>query len=185
MADYRLNQECRQQFLAFIAGFKSVIAESWLKIFSPVELQWLMSGEDLDFDPKELRACTVYQGGYFDLHGTIRNLWSVLAEFTPGDRSAFLKFVTSCSKPPVGGFKYLDPPFTIAFVDGGEEPASTTVFRPFSQLGNLLGLGKDKERLPTASTCFNLLKLPAFSKRSTLKAKLLYAIHSGTGFELS
>ena len=39
--------------------------------------------------------------------------------------------------------------------------------------------------LPTASTCFNLLKLPNYQKRSTLKEKLRYAVLSNTGFELS
>ena len=50
----------------------------------------------------------------------------------------------------------------------------------------LLGLGTGaKARLPTASTCFNLLKLPNYQKKSVLKEKLLYAITSNTGFELS
>jgi hypothetical protein len=40
-------------------------------------------------------------------------------------------------------------------------------------------------RLPTSSTCFNLLKLPNYQRRSTLKEKLRYAITSNTGFELS
>ena len=40
-------------------------------------------------------------------------------------------------------------------------------------------------RLPTASTCFNLLKLPNYQKKSTLKEKLRYAITCNTGFELS
>jgi len=40
-------------------------------------------------------------------------------------------------------------------------------------------------RLPTSSTCFNLLKLPNYQKKSTLKEKLRYAITSNTGFELS
>jgi ubiquitin-protein ligase E3 B len=44
---------------------------------------------------------------------------------------------------------------------------------------------KDTSRLPTSSTCFNLLKLPNYSKKSTLKEKLLYAIKSNSGFELS
>ena len=44
---------------------------------------------------------------------------------------------------------------------------------------------KDEDRLPTASTCMNLLKLPPYSKTSNLKEKLLYAINSGAGFELS
>ena len=41
------------------------------------------------------------------------------------------------------------------------------------------------DRLPTASTCFNLLKLPSYSKKTILREKLKYAIMSKTGFELS
>ena len=40
-------------------------------------------------------------------------------------------------------------------------------------------------RLPTASTCFNLLKLPNYQKKGTLRDKLRYAINCNTGFELS
>ena len=63
------------------------------------------------------------------------------------DCSLFLKFVTSCSKPPLLGFAHLQPPFTIQCVssDGSEVP-SVLAF---------LGMGrKETERLPTASTCF-------------------------------
>lgn len=45
--------------------------------------------------------------------------------------------------------------------------------------------GRDVDRLPSASTCYNMLKLPNYRRASTLKQKLLYAIHSGAGFELS
>lgn len=42
-----------------------------------------------------------------------------------------------------------------------------------------------QHRLPTSSTCFNLLKLPNYQHKSTLREKLRYAITSNTGFELS
>jgi hypothetical protein len=45
--------------------------------------------------------------------------------------------------------------------------------------------GADTDRLPSASTCFNLLKLPAYKTKKRLKERLLYAIRSGAGFELS
>ena len=48
-----------------------------------------------------------------------------------------------------------------------------------------IGLGKDADRLPTASTCFNCLKLPNFKTKRAMREKLLYAIKSGAGFELS
>ncbi len=45
--------------------------------------------------------------------------------------------------------------------------------------------GNEEDRLPTASTCMNLLKLPEFKEEETLKNKLTYAVESGAGFELS
>lgn len=43
----------------------------------------------------------------------------------------------------------------------------------------------DTDRLPSASTCMNLLKLPAFNSKEQMREKLLYAIESNSGFELS
>jgi ubiquitin-protein ligase E3 C len=40
-------------------------------------------------------------------------------------------------------------------------------------------------RLPTASTCFNVLKLPTYSSKQVLTDKLLAAIRSKSGFDLS
>ena len=53
-------------------------------------------------------------------------------------------------------------------------------------MATFLGIsGTDTNRLPTASTCFNLLKLPIYKTKKRLKERLLYAIHSNAGFELS
>ena len=48
----------------------------------------------------------------------------------------------------------------------------------------LLG-AKDVDRLPSASTCYNMLKLPNYRRPTTMREKLLVAIRSGAGFELS
>ena len=45
--------------------------------------------------------------------------------------------------------------------------------------------GSGDEHLPTASTCMNMLKLPEYSSAETLSERLLYAISSNAGFELS
>lgn len=42
-----------------------------------------------------------------------------------------------------------------------------------------------RDRLPTASTCFNLLKLPNYTRKAVLKEKLKYALSANAGFELS
>ncbi|KAF9907423.1 hypothetical protein EC991_010984 [Linnemannia zychae] len=293
VSDYRLNKQIQDQSRAFIEGFRSIIPLPWISIFSPQELHRVMAGDDVDFDVQDLRSYTEYQNGYFDQHPVIRNLWAVLNEFNSEEKRAFLKFVTSCSKPPLGGFKHLYPPFSIRLVvspttsdlnfdstpaprqfgsgaqpptspdstnSGGrhqrsvtspvssgssgngfgsrlrsafggnsssqsngsnnamstsssasslststsaspsspmrrpvlpsdETPAALGVVKSF--FGGVLGgagssesSGK-KARLPTSSTCFNLLKLPPFSSKSVLKEKLRYAITSNTGFELS
>ncbi len=51
---------------------------------------------------------------------------------------------------------------------------------PLAMLG-----GPDVDRLPTASTCYNMLKLPNYRRAATLRKKLLYAITSNAGFDLS
>lgn len=42
-----------------------------------------------------------------------------------------------------------------------------------------------QERLPTASTCVNLLKLPPYRSAKIIREKLLYAIKEVAGFDLS
>merc|ERR1711994_1068399 len=99
--------------------------------------------------------------GFSETHETIVNFWQVVRGFTEEQKRKLLKFVTSCSRPPLLGFKELCPPFCIQNV------------------------GAELDRLPTASTCMNLLKLPEFRDEITLRTKLLYAIEADAGFELS
>ena len=53
-----------------------------------------------------------------------------------------------------------------------------------SPLAYLTGRG-DVERLPTAATCFNMLKLPDYRNAATMRAKLLYVLAQHAGFDLS
>ena len=114
-----------------------------------------------------------YSNGYSESSHTIKMFWRVVEDFTPQQRSALLRFITSTSRAPLGGFKHLQPPLTIHKVDCGGSPLA------------MIGVGKDVDRLPSASTCYNMLKLPNYKKLSTMKEKLLYAVQSNAGFELS
>ncbi|KAF1805933.1 hypothetical protein FB192DRAFT_1340530 [Mucor lusitanicus] len=173
MADYKLNQRAKEQTKAFIRGFRTVISESWIRLFSPPELQRVLSGEDTDFDVNDLRKHTQYDNGYFDHHPVIRSLWQIVAEFNSTEKRAFLKFVTGCPKPPLGGFDYLQPAFTVRMVSiDSTNMDGTKIVKSFFKLN----LNNNKSgRLPSSSTCFNLLKLPAYTKKSLLKEKLVYA----------
>ena len=42
----------------------------------------------------------------------------------------------------------------------------------------------DTEKLPTASTCANLFKLPDYKNKELLRKKLMYAINANAGFDL-
>jgi len=57
MADYKLNQRAKEQTKALIRGFRTVISESWIRLFSPPELQRVLSGEDTDFGMLHIFLC--------------------------------------------------------------------------------------------------------------------------------
>ncbi|KAM0725175.1 Ubiquitin-protein ligase E3B [Formica fusca] len=186
MAHYRMYHQIKEQTTAFIKGFRSIINPEWLSLFSTPELQRLISGDNVPLDLRDLRRHTQYYGGFHDSHRVVCWLWDILEkDFTEEERGLFLKFVTSCSKSPLLGFAHLEPPFSIRCVEvcDDEDTGDTigSVIRGFFTIRK-----KDPQnRLPTSSTCFNLLKLPNYQKKSTLREKLRYAVTSNTGFELS
>ena len=94
-------------------------------------------------------------------HPTIVLFWKVLKTFTDSQVRDLLKYVTSTPRAPLLGFSQLRPIFTIR------------------------DAGRDQARLPSTSTCVNLLKLPMYTEEETLRQKLLYAISSNAGFDLS
>ena len=161
VAKHYLHDRIRRQSGAFFHGLYQVIPNALLGIFSAPELQVLISGTLNGISTADLRNNCEYNG-YFSADTHIRRFWTVFDSFDDEDKGRLIKFVTSCERPPSLGFVDLTPPFTIQRVDCS-----------------------DDSRLPTASTCFNVLKLPTYSSQSILKAKLQQAIRSASGFELS
>ncbi|KAF6199134.1 hypothetical protein GE061_007159 [Apolygus lucorum] len=160
VAGYKLHVEVKKQCKSFIRGLSMVVPVEWLEMFTAKELQVLISGKDIPIDVEDLKNNTVYTGGYDLEDPTIVAFWNVVTSFSDEERSQLIKFVTSHSRPPLLGFKELHPKFCIQKAAGND-------------------------RLPTASTCMNLLKLSTFENEEILREKLIYAIQAGTGFELS
>ncbi|UYV76096.1 UBE3B [Cordylochernes scorpioides] len=188
MAHFRMHVQIYEQTAAFIRGFRTLINPDWLTIFSTPELQRLISGDNTPIDLQDLRRHTKYFGGFHNNHRVINWLWDILErDFSTEEHRLFLKFVTSCSKPPLLGFSHLEPPFSIRCVEVGDDQDTGdtvgSVLRGFFTIHR--HRGDPVHRLPTSSTCFNLLKLPNYQRKSTLRDKLRYAITSNTGFELS
>ncbi|KAM6340582.1 ubiquitin-protein ligase E3B isoform 4-T13 [Alca torda] len=186
MAHFRMHTQIKSQTAALISGFRSIIKPEWIRMFSAPELQRLISGDNAEIDLEDLKKHTVYYGGFHGSHRVIIWLWDILAnDFGPEERAMFLKFVTSCSRPPLLGFAYLKPPFSIRCVEVSDDQDTGDTLG--SVLRGFFTIRKKEPggRLPTSSTCFNLLKLPNYSKKSILREKLRYAISMNTGFELS
>ncbi|XP_035234308.1 ubiquitin-protein ligase E3B [Anguilla rostrata] len=186
MAHFRMHTQIKDQTAAFIRGFRCIINPEWLHMFSTPEVQRLVSGDNAEIDLDDLKKHTVYYGGFHSSHRVIIWLWDILSnDFTAEERAMFLKFVTSCSRPPLLGFAYLKPPFSIRCVEVSDDQDTGDTLG--SVLRGFFTIRKKEPggRLPTSSTCFNLLKLPNYSKKSILRDKLRYAISMNTGFELS
>lgn len=160
MSRYRLSTQIEPQCAAFLRGLTELIEPRWLRVLSRDELRVLVSGTEAPVDVADLRAHTVY-GGYHEKDLAVSYFWEALESLDPASRRAFLRFVTSSPNPPLLGFGELHPQFAIRHA------------------------GDDVSRLPTASTCVNLLKLPAYTSREQCLEKLRYAIHSEAGFDLS
>ncbi|EGW30711.1 uncharacterized protein SPAPADRAFT_155857 [Spathaspora passalidarum NRRL Y-27907] len=160
LSNFKLNQSLTIQTRSFLQGLFSIISSNWLNMFDCFELQMLISGEPTDVNINDWKLNVEY-GGYLENDLTIKYFWQVVEEMTKEQRFKLIKFVTSVGRVPLLGFGSLNPKF------------------------GLRNSGRDGDRLPTASTCVNLLKLPDYQNKQILKEKLLYAISIDSGFDLS
>ena len=160
MANFKLNQSLKLQTKYFLEGLYSMISSSWLSMFDCFELQMLISGGKSDINIEDWKNNVEY-GGYSDDDPSIKMFWEIVEEMTPEERFKLIKFVTSVRRAPLLGFGALYPKFGIR------------------------NSGQGLLRLPTASTCVNLLKLPDYKDKKVMKEKLLYAINTDAGFDLS
>jgi ubiquitin-protein ligase E3 A len=156
-ADYVLNRSIARPFEAFRRGFLTLCGGPVFQLVHPMELERLVCGDPhLDF--RELRKGVKYEGGYSADSQIVKWLFEVLDDFDLEERKKFLKFFSGSDRAPVGGLGSL----------------KWTVQRA----------GGDSERLPSASTCFNILLLPQYGSRAKLRHHLALAINNAEGFGL-
>lgn len=169
VAHQRLNIEGALQTRAFLRGFRDLIPASWVRLFSAYELQKMISGDDSvrGIDVANLREAMQYAGGYHPSQPIILWFWEVIEQLTSDQQRQFLRFMTSCSRQPLLGFRALEPLPCI------------------QQVRVLEGTSPNEVPLPSSSTCMNLLKLPNYGTKALLHKKLIAAIEAGAGFELS
>ncbi|ORY35134.1 hypothetical protein LY90DRAFT_511775 [Neocallimastix californiae] len=166
--NFTIGKGVSKQIEAFRKGFNSVFPISNLSIFDNDELVLLFGGsENEDWSYENLINCIHADHGYTMDSPQIIYLVQVMSEMNDTEKRDFIQFVTGCPKLPLGGFKNLNPPFTVV--------CKTTE-----------ASHKPDEYLPSVMTCANYLKIPQYSSKDVLKEKLEIAYKEGRGcFHLS
>nr|XP_022337082.1 probable E3 ubiquitin-protein ligase HECTD2 [Crassostrea virginica] len=153
--DWILNKSIYHQFQAFYHGFHSVCASNALIMLRPQEVEMLVCGNPI-LDMNELRKVTTYDG-YNSQDQVIKNFWEVVLSLPKDLQKRLLLFTTGSDRIPVGGMSEMT--FKISRVGG-------------------------TDLLPMSHTCFNMLVLPAYKSKKTMKLKLIHAVQNAEGFGL-
>ncbi|XP_056424428.1 probable E3 ubiquitin-protein ligase HERC6 isoform X2 [Hyla sarda] len=155
--DYIFNTSVAETFEEFRRGLFKVCDKDILLFFRPEELRALVAGH-ANYDWAAFEKNTIYMGKYSPTHPTIVNFWKVFHELPLEKKKAFLYFLTGNDKIP--GFAI-----------------QNTVMKVTS-----FGV-RNESYLPAANTCFQQLRLPEYSRKDLLRAKLLLALENNKGFE--
>lgn len=160
VCQHRMTTAISSQIKAYLDGFYELVSPDLVHIFSPRELELLISGLP-DIDVHDLKKNTDYQG-WRVTDKEIQWFWNVLFSLSRNEKASFLQFVTGSSKVPLAGF--------------GELPGMRGV-----QKFSIHKAGGSNGALMSAHTCFNSLDLPTYNSEEELREKLLYAINEGGG----
>lgn len=165
MTEYLLTKGITEQLNSFVEGLYEIIPSSLLAIFSDAELELLISGlPDIDID--DWMQHTNYSGGYERESPQIVWFWDWVRHLRTEEQALLLQFVTGSTQVPLGGFAHLR---------GHEGPLWFTITKVPTTTA-----------LPTASTCFNLLKLPEYKSQEELCKYMNTAlVHGSSGFEFT
>lgn len=166
--EHRLVGAIQQQIDAFRAGLEGYI-DSALQTrlrakCSVADIQLLVCGTPV-INVVDWQDSTVYLGGYTAESQAVGWFWKFVRDLDSPTRGALLCFATGCARVPANGFSGLMgyngavQQFQIQKVDGAEE-----------------GM------LPTASTCFNLLRLPDYESETELRERCMLAVRCGGEF---
>ena len=143
-------------------GIEDVISLHELNIFLPDELQSILCGQEYrPWSVEYLKSCCKFASGYDVNSKPVTFLFEVLSTLDALEQRQFLQFVTSRPNLPIGGLKSLSPLLTISKISTEE--------------------GKEDLRLPSASTCYNVLRLPEYSSLEKTRENLRSAISEGDG----
>ncbi|XP_061589686.1 probable E3 ubiquitin-protein ligase HERC1 isoform X2 [Cololabis saira] len=148
--DYRLH-EMDSQVAAVREGMSTIIPVPLLSLLTAQQLEQLVCG--LPEVSVEMLKRLVRYRDITESHQLISWFWQSLEEFTNEERVLFLRFVCGRSRLP-------------------SNPADIT------QKFQIIKVDRPINGLPTAQTCFFLLRLPPYTTQAVLAERLRYSIHN-------
>lgn len=148
--EYRLH-EMDSQVAAVREGMSTIIPLPLVSLLTAQQLEQLVCG--LPEVSVEMLKKLVRYRDITESHQLICWLWQSLEEFTNEERVLFLRFVSGRSRLP-SNLTDIPQKFQIIKVD-----------RPINGL-------------PTAQTCFFLLRLPPYTSQAILAERLRYSLHN-------
>ncbi|XP_029024458.1 probable E3 ubiquitin-protein ligase HERC1 isoform X3 [Betta splendens] len=148
--DYRLH-EMESQVAAVREGMSTIIPVPLLSLLTAKQLEQLVCG--LPEVSVEMLKKLVRYRDITESHQLIGWFWQSLEEFTNEERVLFLRFVSGRSRLP-------------------SNPADIT------QKFQIIKVDRPVNGLPTAQTCFFLLRLPPYTSQAILAERLRYSIHN-------
>jgi hypothetical protein len=169
VAEWKLHRRTADAVACVREGLAAVVPPELLRVFHEGDLALLLGGAS-DVDVADWRAHTLYDG-FEKADALVGWFWRCVNAMTREERALLLKLATGSSRVPIGGFGALQ---------GLSGPQKFTLMRT----GTAVASREDAERLPSASTCFNTLKMPQYASFEQLERKLLAAVRFGaSGFE--
>ncbi|EDO34791.1 predicted protein [Nematostella vectensis] len=164
VSQFKLQDSIAAEVKELAGGLNEVVPQDLLSFFTADEFSLLINGVS-KIDVQDWRANTLYRGCK-ESDEIITWLWKTIASLKEEEKALLLKFSTGSPCVPIGGF---------AALQGLSGANKFTVSK-------IMGVNK----IPEASTCFNLLKLTNYESEKQLREKLLIAIrHGSEGFSFA
>jgi hypothetical protein len=192
VADSRTTGAVAEQLRAFAAAFWDILPRQYVGIFLPDELELLVSGQPtIDVDDWQRHSTAV---GFAPDAIELQWFWQVVRSLSTVDQQRLLQFATGCPNVPAGGFARLGgahglQPFCVTRYEHVAVVAANVAAAAAATSSTTTSTTSTSQKmalLPTASTCFNILRLPIYSSAEQLRERLLVAIRAGTeGFEFA
>lgn len=154
---YVFSDSVSELYSAFSSGFLKVCGGKILSLFQPSELMAMVVGNN-DYNWEEMEKNAVYKGEYSATHPTVRLFWEVFHDFPLEKKKQFLLFLTGSDRIPIHGMESLRIVIQ-----------STCA---------------EEHYLPVAHTCYNLLDMPRYQAKETLRRRLTQAVEQYEGFSL-